>query len=182
MKHAPYLLVPIPKYPYGRVGPRKWQDWYQQVQKTTKLARALQQKGNTVHIALLSKYHPQHQPGEIHIYRQAFSEVAPELVITPYHQTEDTLGQVEKSFRLQEEMGAHLIFITAWLQYPRVRYLAHRRKAVHRGAFGIPQPVYVWVDLFAIVLYPIMDALHIARWLHRIVVRRRNLGKEFLFW
>jgi hypothetical protein len=182
MQPRSYVLSPITKYPYGRIGPEKWQDWYRQVEKTVAIARSLKQQGNDVHIAILSKFKPEHGASEIDIYMHAFAELAPDLTVTPYHETNDTLGQVEKSFALQKERGAELVFISAWLQAPRVKYLAHGRPASYCAVFGIPQPVYAFVDPLYAIFYPILDALHIGEPIQNWVVARRETGKEFIFW
>jgi hypothetical protein len=130
-KNKKYLLIPIPKDPYSRIGPKKWQDWYRQVKRTVKIARRLKYQGHEVTIAILSHFKEKGQPSEIEIYTRAFKQLAPELHVCAYRQTYDTLGQVEKSFKLSAEMGANLVFISAWEQYPRVLYLARSRKAKH---------------------------------------------------
>src|SRR3989344_2460475 len=120
-----YLLVPIPKNPYFRIGPQEWQDWHRQVQRKVAIARDLKTQDNKVEIVILSNFQLKGKLSEIEVYTKAFHILAPELEVRSYKETNDTLGQVEKSFELRDEMDAKLVFITAWMQYPRVLYLAH---------------------------------------------------------
>ncbi len=174
-----YLLVPITKNPYTRVGPKKWQDWYRQIGRTATIARTLKSKGHEIEIALISNFHPKGELSEIEMYAKAFDELSPEVNrnIVSYQETNETLGQVERSFELAKEMNAELIFISAWMQYPRVLYLACGRNALHYGLFGIPQPAFAFIDPFCIVFQPIVDMVGLSSFFQKIIVRQREKGK-----
>lgn len=172
-----YLIVPIPKNPYSRIGPVEWQDWFRQTQRTVRIARELEEKGGEAVIAILSDFQPKGKPSEIEIYTRAFHSLAPNLKVLSYRETNDTLGQVERSFELQKELGAKLVFVSAWMQYPRVRYLAHGRQALHFGAFGIPQPAFALIDPICIVLQPVVQALGLGAFFQKLIVRRREKGR-----
>lgn len=173
-KNKKYLLIPVPKDPYSRIGPKKWQDWYLQVKRTVKIARRLKHRGADVTIAILSHFKKEGQPSEINIYTEAFQELSPELNVISYRETYDTLGQVERSFSLSEQMGAKLVFISAWEQYPRVRYLARGRKAKHYAVFGIPNYEFLFIDPIAMILQPIVMFLGLGKFFQRILVHERS--------
>lgn len=158
-----YLIVPIPKNPYSRIGPLALQDYYQQLKRTGEIARELKAMGNEVAIAIISAFHPLGSPSEIAVYSQILLKLAPELTVLSYKETNDTAGQVERGFRLASEMAAVPVFITTWMHYPRVRYLARGRPAQHYAAFGIPQPLFLFIDPFCLVFQPIGDVLEIGR-------------------
>ena len=177
MPSATYLLVPLPKNPYSRIGPLHWQDYYRQLQRTVAITRNLQKDGKRVFIAILSNFHPQGQLSEIEIYTKILAGLAPELEVRSYQETNDTAGQVERSFELAEELNAHLIFISTWMHYPRVRYLAQRRSADHYGAFGIPQPAFAFIDPFCLFFQPIGDLLGVSNYFRNFVIHQREKGK-----
>ncbi len=172
-----YLLIPIPKNPYYRIGPKKLQDWYRQTKRSIAIARELKSKGAEVSIIILSNFKPKGKPSEIEIYAETFHNLAPELNVQSYKETNDTLGQVERSFELKKEIDAELIFISAWMQYPRVLYLAHGRNARHHGVFGIPQPTFALIDPVCIVLQPIADMLGLSNFFQKIIVHQREKGR-----
>ncbi len=172
-----YLLIPIVKNPYLRIGPRKWQDWYRQIQRTITIARELKEKGCDVSIIILSNFQPKGKLSEIEIYTQALKKLAPELTINSYRETNSTLEQVERSFDLAKEMRAELIFISTWMQYPRVLYFTHGRKALHYGAFGIPQPIFAIGDPLSLIIEPIISMLGLTKFQQKIIVRQREKGK-----
>ena len=171
-----YFIVPIPKSPYYRIGPLKWQDWYRQVKKTARIAQKLTQEGGIVTIGILSSFQPRRKSSEIELYISIFNKIAPELTIVSYNETYDTLEQVKRSFEISKEMNAQLIFVSAWMQFPRVKYLAHSRNAEHFGVFGIPSPIYIFVDTLAMVLQPIVMFFGLSNFFHRITVSRREKG------
>jgi len=171
-----YLLVPIPKSPYYRIGPLKWQDWYRQVLRTIAIARRLKSKGNQVVIAILSNFQPKGRLSEIEIYENAFRRLAPDLNVLTFRETNDTVGQVERSFELKSEMKANLIFITTWMHYLRVIYLARTRKVQHYGSFGIPSPIFAFIDPLALILQPLIMLFGLGNFFQRVTVRRREKG------
>lgn len=171
-----YLLVPIPKSPYFRVGPDEWQDWHRQVRRTIAIARRLRDKGAEVSVIILSSFQSKGRSSEIEIYTKAFHDLAPGLDVRSYKETNDTLGQVERSFELADQLGAKLVFISAWMQYPRVLYLARGRKALHYGTFGIPSPIFAFIDPLSIILQPIIILLGLGSYFQRMTVRRREKG------
>lgn len=178
-----YLLVPVFKNPYNRVGPKKWQDWYRQVLKTIEIARELKNRNHEAIIIELSNYRPKGVWSEIATYSHAFKHLAPELEIQSYRETNDTLGQVQKSLELAEAMDAELLFISTWMQYPRVVYLADSkkinrgRKAKHYGVFGIPQPVFALIDPICIIFQPLVDILGLSPLFQRLTVHEREKGR-----
>jgi hypothetical protein len=172
-----YLIVPIPKYPYSRIGPSTWQDYYQQLKRTAEIARHVKERDNEVVIAIISAFRPAGHPSEIDIYSQALYKLAPELTVLSYRETNDTYGQVENGFRLASEMRAVPVFITTWMHYPRVRYLARGRAAQHYAAFGIPQPFFLFIDPFCLIFQPIGDLLGITEFFRRAIIREREQGR-----
>jgi hypothetical protein len=172
-----YLLIPIIKNPYSRIGPEKWQDWYRQIERTVEIARKIKNQGDDATLILLSNFQPKGRSSEIEIYEEAIKKLAPEIKVISYRETNCTAEQIEKSFKLQKEVGAKLIFISAWMQYPRVLYLAHDRIALHYGAFGIPHPVFTIIDLACIVLEPLANMFGIANFFQKIIVRQREKGR-----
>ncbi len=175
--HKKYLLIPVVKNPYSRIGPRKKQDWYRQIVRTIEIARELKNKGNEVIISILSNFQPKGKLSEIEIYTEIFTKLAPELYVNSYRETNSTMEQVERSFELAKEMGAELIFISAWMQYPRVKYFSRCKKAYHYGVFGIPQPVYAFGDPLSIILDPVLDILGLATFFRKIQIHQREKGR-----
>ncbi len=167
----------MPKTPYSRIGPTAWQDYYRQSERTVEIARQLVASGNEVTIAIISAFQPPGKPSEIDIYRQALSGVGPELTIRAYRDATDTVGQIERSFGLAAEMGASPVFISTWMHYPRVRYLTRGRRARHYGAFGIPQPAFLFLDPFFLIFQPVGDFLGITGWFRRAIIRERERGR-----
>jgi hypothetical protein len=176
MKNKSYLLVPIPKSPYYRIGPEKWQDWYRQTVRTVQVARKLRGEGGETVIAILSNFQPKGKPSEIEIYTSTLRRLAPEFDVRTFKETNDTLGQIERGFELGREMAAEVIFLSAWMQYPRVRYLGRGKKARHYGIFGIPSPIFAFVDPLAMILQPLIMLLGLGAFFQRITVRRREKG------
>lgn len=172
-----YLLIPIIKNPYSRIGLEKWQDWYRQVEHTVKIAKKLKKQGSDPAIVLLSNFQPKGKLSEIEIYEGVIKKLAPELKINSYRETNCTAEQVEKSFTLQKETGAKLIFVSAWMQYLRVLYLARGRDALHYGVFGIPQPVFAIIDPICIVLEPLANIFGFASFFQKRIVRQREKGR-----
>ena len=172
-----YLLIPIVKNPHYRIGPEEWQDWYRQVEKTILIAKRLKNDGDEAVIAIIANFQPKGQPSEIEIYKGAFDKLAPDLHVNYYKETRCTAEQVERSFELQKEIGGEIIFISAWMQYPRVIYLAHGRKARHFGAFGIPSPAFAILDPLCIIIEPLADMLRIGNFSREMIVNRRKKGK-----
>ena len=76
-----YLLVPIPKNPYFRVGPSTWQDYYQQLARTAEIAGQLTERGSEVIIAIISGFQAAGKPSEIEIYSQTLHDLRPELKV-----------------------------------------------------------------------------------------------------
>src|SRR5882724_9325244 len=107
-----YLIVPVIKNPYSRIGSKHGQDWYRQIERTAAIARELKSGRSEVIIAIISDFRPEGKPSEIEIYTRALFELAPELQVHSYKETNDTVGQVERSFELGKEMGAELIFVS----------------------------------------------------------------------
>ena len=176
-KYTKYLLIPIVKSPYSRIGPEKWQDWYRQLERTVAIAQELKKQGGEITITILSNFQPQGKPSEIEIYIQALYKLAPELYVNSYKETNSTFEQVEKSFKLKNEISAELIFISAWMQYPRVLFLAHGRAAQHFGVFGIPRPAFALIDSLCIILEPLVTILGLNKFFNKIIVRQREKGK-----
>lgn len=172
-----YLLIPIVKNPYARIGPEQWQDWYRQIVKTISIAGEHKQRGDEVVIVILSQFRATGKPSEIDVYSAVFRRLAPELTILSYSETHCTAEQVERSFSLSKEMGAELIFFSAWMQYLRVLYLARGRTAQHYSVFGIPQPVFAIIDPLCIFLEPLAHMLGVASFFQRIIVRQREKGR-----
>jgi hypothetical protein len=176
-----YLLIPLIRNPYYRIGSEKWQDYYRQIQKTANIARGLKNKGAEAMIVLLSNFQPKGKPSEIQIYQSVFEKLAPELNIVAYRETNSTLEQVERSFELKKEMGAELIFISTWMHYLRVRYMARGKPAQHYAVFGMPQPAFAIIDpiciVFGIILEPIADFFGIGKFFREFIIREREKGK-----
>ena len=139
--------------------------------------RELKNKGNEVIISILSNFQPKGKLSEIEIYTEIFTKLAPELYVNSYRETNSTMEQVERSFELAKEMGAELIFISAWMQYPRVKYFSRCKKAYHYGVFGIPQPVYAFGDPLSIILDPVLDILGLATFFRKIQIHQREKGR-----
>ncbi len=158
--HKKYLLVPISEYPYHRIGPKQWQDWRRQVEKTIRIGRELKSKGNDVTIILLSHYKLEGEESELQIYGKEFTKLAPELEVKSYWETYNTYEQVEKSFQLKRELnGDELVFVSSWMHYLRILYFTHGREAVHYGVFGIPHPIFAFIHPVSFVIDPIIDVL-----------------------
>lgn len=174
-----YLLIPIPKSPYYRLGPLRWQDWHRQVERTIAIARDLQRSGNRAEIAILSRFEPKGESSERELYLRLFNELAPELSVIGYKETIDTVEQVERSFGLGAEKGARIIFVSTWMHYPRVIYLAHGRKAGHYGAFGLPSPIFALIDPLAMIFQPLAMACGLGGFFGRLTAERRDKGA---FW
>lgn len=172
-----YLLVPVIKNPYFRIGPEKWQDWYRQIRKTIEIARKLKKRGDEVTVAIISNFQPKGRSSEIEIYKGLFNKLAPELNISSYRETNCTAEQIELSFELKRKMGAEIIFISTWMHYPRVLYLAHGRAASHYGVFGITQPAFTFIDPLSFLLEPLANMLGLANFFQKKIVRRREKGK-----
>lgn len=147
------------------------------MEKTVALARDLKSRGNEVVIVVLSNFQPKGQLSELEIYTQTLRKLDPELDVRAYRETNDTLGQVEKSFELKEEMGAQLIFTITWMHYLRVIYLAHGRPAKYFGAFGLPHPAFIIIDPVCLLFQPLTDALGLKNFFQRLIVRQREKGK-----
>lgn len=174
---AKYLLVPLPKTPYSRIGPTTWQDYYVKLGRTAKIARNLMDGGNQVTVAIISAFQPPGKPSEIDIYCQALRDLAPELTVRAIREATETVGQIERSFRLAQEMNARVIFISTWMHYPRVRYLARGKPARHYGAFGIPQPAFLFLDPLFLIFQPLGDLLGMTSFLRRAIIRERERGR-----
>ncbi|MBI1308483.1 MAG: hypothetical protein GC129_01310 [Proteobacteria bacterium] len=147
------------------------------MEKTSSLARKLKAEGHETWVVLLSDFKPRGKLPELEIYQQAFAQVAPELEVKAYRETNDTLGQVERSLELRDKEQAVLVFVSAWMQYPRVVYLARKEGARHYGVFGIPQPAFALIDPFCMLTYPLVEWLGLGRFFQRILLRRREEGR-----
>jgi len=175
-KHK-YLLVPVVESPYYRIGPKQYQDWYRLIEQTIQISRELQNKESDVTIAILSNFHPKGKPSEIDIYKEVFTKLAPELDVRYYKETYNTSEQVERSFELQKEFDAELVFISAWMHYPRVLYHVAGRKSLHYAVFGIPHPVFTFLHPLALVVDPIVDTLGLTSRFDKIADHEREQGK-----
>lgn len=172
-----YSLVPLPKTPYWRLGPFSWQDYYRQLERTVEVARQLVQSGNEVIIAIISAFQPPAKASEAEIYRRTLYELAPELTLRVYKDESDTVGQIERTFNIADEMAAKPVFIATWMHYPRVRYLARRRPARHYGAFGIPQPAFLFMDPIFLIFQPIGDFVGLTSFFRKAIIRARERGR-----
>lgn len=172
-----YLLIPIPKNPYYRVGPLAWQDYYRQLVRTVDIAAQLKATGNEVVVGIISAFQPSGRPSEVEIYSRMLHDLEPGLAIRAYSETNDTVGQIERSLDLALEIGATPVFVTTWMHYPRVRYLARGRPALHFGALGVPQPLFMSIDPFCLIFQPIGDALGITDSFRRVIIREREQGR-----
>lgn len=137
----------------------------------------MKNNGNGIVIAILSNFQPKGQLSEIEIYTRLLKKLSPDLDVHTFRETNDTLGQVEKSLELANQMDAQLAFVSTWMHYPRVRYLARRSKAKHYGAFGIPQPAFALIDPFCLIIQPLIDQLGLSKFFQKIIVSRREKGK-----
>jgi len=173
----PVLILPVPKNPYCRYGPLNWQDYYRQLKRTIEIAHQLENLGNEVTIAVISAFHPNGRVSETDVYRRILLALAPELKVHTYKETNDTRGQVERSFELAAHNGATPIFISTWMHYLRVRYLCGRRPARHCGVFGIPHPAFAFIDMLCLVLHPIVDFFGVEEFFRRAAIHRRKQGK-----
>jgi CRISPR/Cas system CSM-associated protein Csm2 small subunit len=171
-----YLLVPIPESPYYRIGPEKWQDWYRQIKRTITITQTLSNNRNEIIILILSSFQAKGKPSEIELYTKAFNTLAPGLNIHSYRETYETLEQIERSFEISKELGADLIFISTWMKFPRTVYLARGRKAKHYGTFGIPSPIFAFINPLSMILQPIIILLGLGKFFQRITTRRREKG------
>lgn len=176
-KHEKFLLVPISKYPYFRIGPKEWQDWHRQVEITIRIARGMERNGSKFSIAMISGFKLKGKLSEIEIYRGAFSSLAPETKINAYNEANDTISQVKKALELGKKCNADVVFVSTWMQYPRVAYLSRGKRAMHYCVFGIPQPFYFFIDIMCIFLQPISDFLGITGIFQNIILRRREKGR-----
>jgi hypothetical protein len=175
-KHR-YLLLPIPKNPYSRIGPTIWQDYYRQLARTAHVARQLDANGREVVIAVISAFHPDGQRSERWIYADILNRLVQDIGVSVYKEANDTVGQIERGLNLADTIGATPIFITTWMHYPRVRYLARRRRARYCGAFGIPHPAFFFIDLFCLIAQPIGDFLGISDRFRQVIIREREQGR-----
>ena len=171
-----YLVVPVPKYPYTRIGPKKWQDWYRQVEYTIRLIRKLKHEGNEVHIAILSNFKPASKPSEIEMYTKLFDTLAPELKVMSYRETYDTKEQIERVFELSRDSNITPVFVSTWMHYLRVRYVSRGHEASHHMVFGIPQPLFFIIDIFCLIFQPITDFLGITEFFRKSIRKRREKG------
>lgn len=178
MENKKYLLIPIIRSPYSRIGPEKWQDWYRQIERTIEIAKELQNKGGDVTVTLLSNFQPKGKPSEIEVYTDVFKKLAPELHVNSYRETNNTSEQVEKSFQLAKQSDSQLIFISvAWLHYPRVLYHAAGRKAVHYAVFGIPHPIFAIGDITSLIIEPVVDLFGLTNRFEKAIDHEREQGK-----
>lgn len=172
-----YLLIPLSKNPYSRLGPLALQDWYRQAKRTVELARRLRKENHEVTILLISSFQAKGKASELEIYSETFRVLAPELKVLSYRETTETIEQVEKSFKLAKEIGAQPVFISTWMHYPRVRYLARFGKALHYGVFGIPQPAFALIDPLWMILQPLVDLLRLRSFFQKFIMHQREKGK-----
>jgi hypothetical protein len=172
-----YVLLPVPKNPYSRIGPTTWQDYYRQLARTAHVAHQLYSNGDEVVIAVFSAFHPDGQRSERSVYAEVLATLAPDIRVTVYKEANDTVGQIKRGLSFADTIGATPIFIATWMHYPRVRYLARGRRARYCGAFGIPHPAFFFIDLFCLIAQPIGDFLGISNRFRQVIIREREQGR-----
>lgn len=171
-----YFIVPITKSPHkrGRLGPVQLQDWYQGVKKAVTLFRRT--PNSTV--LVISNVHIQEEEHEADIYKKTLSKfnIHDEnlLVVKDCY---ETIGQIDMIKKIAKEQSYKLIFISTFLHFPRVWWLARGMNVKHCVAFGLPRPREAITDIILSFLFPIIDVLGGRVWFQEKVVGRREEGK-----
>lgn len=178
------IIIPVTKSPHakGRVGPEKWQDWYQGVKKAVSIAKRL---GIRTEILILSNAQYTGQPHEADLYRKAIDKLGRIGVnLRIMRKGQETIEQVKKSFYLAIKEDKNLIFVSTFFHYPRVQWLIWRyrhniaaARVKHRIAFGIPRPREMLTDIVLALLFPLIDIFGGRQFFLKAVNRRRIKGK-----
>ena len=178
------LIIPLTKspHPQGRIGIRRRQDWYRALVKAVKLSVKLD-----AGILLLTNNKVANAEPETHYYSEALEEFEcerctywEELAGKRYivvRECQETISQVERSIEIAKEHCLGPVFVSTFMHYLRVRWLARAWKADHYSAFGIPRPREALSDLILIFLFPIVDGLGWRRHFQERIQARREQGK-----
>jgi len=176
-------IVPVTKSPHqtGRIGPRRFQDWYRGAVK----AREYLGKYHPARILVLSDVHVNGEKHEADLYHKALTDAGvEEHGIEVIKEEQETIGQIDRLYKIAEEENAKLVIISTFLHYLRVAWLVWRKRTyrsglvevTHRAAFGIPRPREVITDVILWFVFPVIDLLGGRLWFQRKVSGRRVSG------
>lgn len=169
------LILPLTKTPHerGRIGPRRWQDWY----RAALLAAQLADRIKRSEVLILSNVRFNGERHEVEHYVEALREAGcPERQIRVVRSQYETVGQIKRAFFIAEEENAELIVISTFLHFPRVWWLCWGEDVKHRFAFGIPRPLEMATDIMMWFVFPLLGLIHLERWFVKKVIERRRRG------
>jgi hypothetical protein len=173
-----YIIWPVAKNPAtGRIGPKKFQDWYRGCVKAVKIEKKLLANGDSVKIAVVSAVHIKDKPAEADFIFSALEELGAKNIHIDLKSYE-TIGELEAVQEIAIKENAELIIISTFGHYLRVRWLARKISAKHFVAFGIPRPKELITDIILTFLFPIIDLLGKRDWFRKKVESRRENGKH----
>lgn len=167
------LIVPITKSPHikGRIGPVELQDWYQGINKAVLLFSRLPNSK----ILVISNVHISGEEHEADIYQRVLNEKSVEdkdLIIRK--ECFETIAQIDAIKKIAEEQNYKLVFVSTFLHFPRVWWLARGMNVAHYIAFGIPRPREALTDIVLTFLFPIIDIFGGRIWFQEKVIARRK--------
>ncbi len=168
----PKYILPLLKSPNpaGRVGPRRWQDWYVSCYRATLLA----QGSNTI-VLVVSGFIESHFD-EAECYKKALEESGVANIVL-IREGMETIGQLESALgRLNWDDS--LTVIASLPHWPRVWWLTHHDARVQRQiVVGIPRPKELVTDLILAIAFPMIDSIGLRGWWLGRIESKRAKGK-----
>lgn len=178
------IVIPVAKSPHskGRIGPEKWQDWFQGVKRAVSIAKRL---GTGTEVLILSNAQYSGQQHEVDLYYEAFVGLGGRtgINIRVLREGYETIEQINRSFELAVTERKELVFISTFFHYLRVQWLIWRCKTAkvkvkhYVVLFGIPRPREILTDIALTILFPLIDIFGGRRFFLKAVNRRRIKGK-----
>lgn len=172
------IILPLTKSPCerGRVGPRKWQNWYRGCKKAVKLEKKFLARGNEVEILILTDFQTKGSPHDADYYTEALRELNASKLRVICEETE-TVGQIKKANQIAKREGKRLVVISSLAHFPRVWWICRGEKIAHSIVCGIPRPKEFITDIILDVAFPLIDILGQRNRFERFVEKRRESGK-----
>lgn len=164
---VPLMKSPNPK---GRVGPKKWQDWYRSCLKATRIA----QDGDV--ILVVSQFVETDFDEVRHYASMLRVHCGSRISVRVLREGFETCGQIDAAaLRIASKPCVVVCSLPHW---PRVWWLTHLKPNWTRKiVIGIPRPRELVTDLVFIVVFPIIDMFGGREWWLRRANQRREKGK-----
>ena len=170
-----YLIFPLTKSPHsGRIGSKEGQDWYRGLVIARNMQRDIGGR-----ILVLSNVQIAGEEHEADLYAEALKELGvKDEYIVVVKEAQETVEQIKIAKEIADRADEKLIVISAFLHYPRVRYLCRGLGVAHRIVFGIPRPREAVTDIILTFLFPVIDLLGLREKFLEKVQNRRIGGKH----